>query len=66
MRITHFRHDYDWQELTYEQLTDLLKERKIAIKTAVIDGDKKIIKLLVTYIHNESKKKVTVFFTKKS
>lgn len=39
----------EWKETNYTELLNKMKDRRIAKKLLVIDGDKKEIRLLVVY-----------------
>lgn len=50
MTNTAYKKEYDWREITVEEISDLMKDRKIAIKTMVVDGNTKTILFTVEYL----------------
>jgi len=50
MTNTTYQKEYDWREITVEEISDLMKDRKIAIKTMVVDGDNKKVLFTVEYL----------------
>lgn len=50
MTNTIYTKEYDWREISLEEIVDLMKDRKIAIKTMVVDGDNKKILFTVEYL----------------
>jgi hypothetical protein len=50
MTNTIYRKEYDWREISLEEILDLMKDRKIAIKTMIVDGDNKKILFTVEYL----------------
>lgn len=50
MTNTTYTKEYDWREITIEEISDLMKDRKIAIKTMVVDGDNKKVLFTVEYL----------------
>lgn len=50
MTKTVYTKEYDWREIDLEEIVDLMKDRKIAIKTMVVDGDNKKVLFTVEYL----------------
>lgn len=50
MTKTIYTKEYDWREIDLEEIVDLMKDRKIAIKTMVVDGDNKKVLFTVEYL----------------
>jgi len=50
MTNTIYTKEYDWREISLEEIVDLMKDRKIAIKTMIVDGDNKKILFTVEYL----------------
>ncbi len=50
MTNTAYVKEYDWREISVEEIADLMKDRKIAIKSMVVDGDNKKVLFTVEYL----------------
>ena len=50
MKNSVYTKEYDWREITIEEIADLMKDRKIAIKTMIVDGDNKKVLFTVEYL----------------
>lgn len=50
MTNTIYTKEYDWREISLEEIVDLMKDRKIAVKTMTVDGDNKKILFTVEYL----------------